>query len=133
MGRQEKEGKKKKGFFSQFMVPREENIEHLVFRQKIPDFFDDRLTEDQLEKFLHHYDVCKECREEVSIQFLIHVALSRIEAGEAINLPNEMNTFVAAQRKKLVRRERFAHLTYLIETFTLVAIVFALICFVQYL
>ena len=98
----------------------QENI-HRAFEGKIPDFFADELTNRELEDFLAHYDECRECRDELSIQYLIHTGLARLETGEVFNLQKELAAYVALERGRLLRRERNVKLTALYELFTLLA------------
>ena len=98
----------------------QENI-HRAFEGKIPDFFADQLTNRELEDFLAHYDEYRECRDELSIQYLIHTGLARLETGEVFNLQKELAAYVALERGRLFRRERNVKLTALYELFTLLA------------
>lgn len=90
-------------------------------RGKDPGFFADQLTNRELEDFLAHYDECRECRDELSIQYLIHTGLARLETGEVFNLQKELAAYVALERGRLFRRERNVKLTALYELFTLLA------------
>lgn len=100
--------------------PQQEDI-HKTFESRIPEFFADELTNRELEDFLEHYDTCGMCRDELSIQYLIHAGLPRLETGEAFNLQKELGAYVRLQRGRLERRERRVKLTALYEVFTLAA------------
>ena len=98
-------------------TPREDV--HKVFESQIPLFFADELTNRELEKFLDHYEVCADCRDELSVQYLIHAGLERLETGEAFNLQQELGNFVETQRTRLWRRDRRGKLTAAYEILTL--------------
>lgn len=90
-----------------------------MFESQIPLFFADELTNRELEKFLDHYEVCADCRDELSVQYLIHAGLERLETGEAFNLQQELGNFVETQRTRLWRRDRRGKLTAAYEILTL--------------
>ena len=94
--------------------------EHRLFISDIPAFFDDSLGDPELRNFLQHYDSCSECRDEVSIHYLIHEGLARVESGTAFNCEREMNEYLDAERTRLLRRECFTRLTFGVEIFTVV-------------
>lgn len=52
----------------------------------IPAFLQDELYGKELEDFIEHIEGCPECKEELSIQFLVSEGLERLEAGNNFNL-----------------------------------------------
>ena len=58
--------------------------------KKIPYFLQDELDGDGLEEFLEHVETCPECKEELSIQFLVTEGLERLESGNNFNLQKEL-------------------------------------------
>ena len=58
--------------------------------KKIPYFLQDELDGSKLEEFVQHVDTCPECREELSIQFLVAEGLERLEKGNNFNLQQEL-------------------------------------------
>ena len=46
----------------------------------IPLFLRDDLDTDDLREFMEHIDKCEECREELSIQFLVQEGMARLES-----------------------------------------------------
>lgn len=109
----------------------DDNI-HKRFDALIPAFFDDRLSPGQLSRFLHHYDTCAECREELSIQLLISQGLARMESGEAFNLEEELDACVEKERIRLERRQRAARLAAFYEIMTLSAFAAAVIFYIMF-
>ena len=49
--------------------------------KKIPSFLQDELDGSRLEEFIAHVENCAECKEELSIQFLVAEGLERLEQG----------------------------------------------------
>ena len=58
--------------------------------KKIPYFLQDELDGSKLEEFLEHIENCPECKEELSIQFLVSEGLERLEKGNNFNLQKEL-------------------------------------------
>lgn len=52
----------------------------------IPSFLNDELDGDDLADFLEHIEECSECKEELSIQFLVSEGLEQLEQGNNFNL-----------------------------------------------
>ncbi len=91
----------------------------------IPLFLKDDLDTDDLREFLEHIEQCGECREELSIQFLVRVGLSRLEAGNVFDLKNELDYRMDEAEHVLWMRENMQRLLYLLEG--LVALVSAVL------
>lgn len=58
--------------------------------KKIPSFLQDELDGSKLEEFVEHVETCPECKEELSIQFLVAEGLERLEGGNNFNLQEEL-------------------------------------------
>lgn len=58
--------------------------------KKIPYFLQDELDGSKLEEFVEHVETCPECKEELSIQFLVAEGLERLESGNNFNLQDEL-------------------------------------------
>ena len=58
--------------------------------KKIPYFLQDELDGSRLKEFVEHINACSECREELSIQFLVSEGLERLEEGNNFNLQEEL-------------------------------------------
>lgn len=54
--------------------------------KKIPSFLNDELDGDDLAEFVEHIEACPECKEELSIQFLVAEGLEQLEQGNNFNL-----------------------------------------------
>ena len=90
----------------------------------IPQFLDDDLDNQDLSDFLDHIDNCPECKEELTIQFLVRVGMQRLEDGNTINLVKELDRELAEAKKKMHRRKTLVLISYVLEI--AVAAMFAL-------
>lgn len=54
--------------------------------KKIPSFLNDELDGYDLAEFVEHIEECPECKEELSIQFLVAEGLEQLEQGNNFNL-----------------------------------------------
>ena len=97
------------------------------FEKKIPDFLADRLGNSDLTEFLEHFDHCAECREELSIQFLVSEGMPRLETGANFHLQNELSQVIAAARSKAGVRKRLAILAYSVEFAALTVMLLAVL------
>ncbi|MBO6196905.1 MAG: zf-HC2 domain-containing protein [Butyrivibrio sp.] len=90
----------------------------------IPQFLDDDLDNQDLADFLDHIDNCPECKEELTIQFLVRVGMQRLEDGNTFNLVKELERELADAKKKMHRRKTLVLISYILEI--AVAALFAL-------
>lgn len=73
----------------------------------IPKFIKNECTQAEEEMLLAHIKTCPDCKEELTIQFLLDEGLNRLEAGESFDLNAELEKRLAAreQEKKMQPRE----------------------------
>ena len=90
----------------------------------IPQFLDDDLDNQDLSDFLDHIDNCPECKEELTIQFLVRVGMQRLEDGNTFNLAKELERELTEAKKKMHRRKTLVLISYVLEI--TVAALFAL-------
>lgn len=91
----------------------------------IPQFLDDDLDNQDLSDFLDHIDSCPECKEELTIQFLVRVGMQRLEDGNTFNLAQELERELADAKRKMHRRKTLVLVSYVLEIS--VAALFALV------
>ena len=99
-------------------------IECKQMEKLIPQFLDDDLDNQDLADFLDHIDNCPECKEELTIQFLVRVGMQRLEDGNTFNLVKELERELADAKKKMHRRKTLVLISYILEI--AVAALFAL-------
>lgn len=76
----------------------------------IPSYLRDDLDTDELASFLEHIDSCPDCKEELSIQFLIKEGLSSLSTGDSYDLQSAMEDKVLKSRKAIDIHERLFRL-----------------------
>lgn len=81
----------------------------------IPSFLEDDLSNKDLEHFLDHMDSCPDCREELTIQFLVLAGMKRLEDGNTFNLKKELDTMLRDARKKLKVRRYLVAVSLILE------------------
>lgn len=57
---------------------------------KIPEFINRKMEYRDLVKFLEHIETCENCKEELTIQFLVAEGMARLEEGSAFDLQKEL-------------------------------------------
>ena len=108
-------------------------MDHKTFEKLIPDFLRDRLDNRTEREFLDHYDHCRSCREELSIQFLVYAGLPKLETGETFHLQNELSGRIEQARETNLRRRRLGSAAVVLEILTLTAVGTCLILWMAYL
>lgn len=81
----------------------------------IPLFLDDDLDNHDLSAFLDHIDSCPECKEELTIQFLVKVGMRRLEDGNTFNLASELESMLRDARRKLRYRKSLLYISFALE------------------
>lgn len=81
----------------------------------IPQFLDDDLDNQDLADFLAHVEHCPECKEELTIQFLVRVGMQRLEDGNTFNLTKELEKELSDAKKKLHVRKYLVITSYALE------------------
>ncbi|MBQ9589981.1 MAG: zf-HC2 domain-containing protein [Butyrivibrio sp.] len=72
--------------------------------KRIQQFLDDDLDNRELADFLNHIESCPECKEELTIQFLVKVGMQRLEDGNTFNLKKELDFLLKDACKRLKTR-----------------------------
>ncbi|MGN0132784.1 MAG: anti-sigma factor family protein [Lachnospiraceae bacterium] len=73
--------------------------------KQIPLFLKDSLDEESLAEFINHIKQCKECEEELAIQYLTVEGLARLEEGASFLLDDEL-TIKIGQADRRIRINR---------------------------
>ena len=93
----------------------------------IPVFLEDDLDTDDLREFMEHIEECGECKEELSIQFLVAEGLERLEAGNNFNLQKALATRLLDARHQIKVRQILLQTLLCLEVAVGAAILIALI------
>lgn len=94
--------------------------------KKIPSFLQDELDGSKLEEFVEHVESCPECKEELSIQFLVAEGLERLEGGNNFNLQEELLRKLEDAQHRISIHRILWHTLMCLEAAVAVAIVIAL-------
>ncbi|WP_022775512.1 zf-HC2 domain-containing protein [Butyrivibrio sp. AE2015] len=89
----------------------------------IPLFLDDDLDNKDLAEFIEHIDNCPECKEELTIQFLVKTGMQRLEDGNTFNLKQELLILIKDAKKRLKFRRNLFLLSILLELAVVVLVV----------
>ncbi len=85
------------------------------FEWLIPDFIEKKLDYLSLKRFSEHMEQCENCKEELTIQFLVTEGIQRLEDGGAFDLQKELNQRLGEARYRLKIHGRFIKLGYIME------------------
>ena len=86
----------------------------------IPLFLEDDLDNKELAEFISHIDSCPECKEELTIQFLVRTGMQRLEDGNTFNLKKELLILIKDAKKRLRLRKQLLFVSYMLELMGLV-------------
>lgn len=89
----------------------------------IPSFLEDDLETEDLRDFMEHMEGCKDCREELSIQFLVTEGMARLESGNVFDLNRELKGRLENAGHDLRIRENMKRLLYALEGLVVVALI----------
>ncbi len=78
-------------------------------------FLDDDLDNKELSDFLNHIENCPECREELTIQFLVKEGMQRLESGNTFNLKLELELMLKDARRRLKMRKTLVFVSLFLE------------------
>ena len=89
----------------------------------IPLFLEDDLDTEDFHDFMEHIEKCSECKEELSIQFLVSEGMARLETGNVFDLQNELTVRIENAEHALKIRENMKWLLFMLEGFVSVLLI----------
>ncbi len=89
----------------------------------IPAFLEDELDTEDLHEFMEHIEKCEDCKEELSIQFLVSEGMARLETGNVFDLQNELEAQIDNAEHNLKTRENMKWLLFMLEGFVVVLLI----------
>lgn len=89
----------------------------------IPAFLNHELNSRELKSFMNHIMSCEDCKEELSIQFLIQEGLASLEDGTSFDLQNELDWMIEDAKRRLKIRRGFHFFVYAMEILAIITIV----------
>lgn len=107
-----------------------EKLQCIHATKMIPAFIVGELSCRELERFMEHMEECENCKEELSIQFLVEVGLNSLEAGNTFDLQEELNTALEEARRKVKIYQFFHHGLFILECIGIAAVLLLAVLFV---
>lgn len=95
--------------------------------KRIPLFLEDELETEELREFMEHIQQCSECKEELSIQFLVSEGMARLETGSVFDLQNELKKQMEDAKHTLHFRENLKWMLFALEGLVVLAIIIILV------
>ena len=97
------------------------------FEKIIPDFLTQEMDFRTMKKFIEHMDTCKECHEELAIQFLVAEGMQHLEDGDAFDLQRELDIRRVEAENRVKYHSLFLYLGAGLELIVISAIVGVLV------
>lgn len=91
-------------------------------RKLITPFIEDKLKERELKDFIDHIGQCPECKEELSIQFLVTEGLSQLEESSSFDIQGRLEEKLKKGRRSFLAGKRMIWLMYLCEIAAILAV-----------
>lgn len=79
-----------------------------IVQRLIPPFLAGNLKGKKLLAFAEHIEKCKDCKEELTIQYLSSEGIARLEEGKTFDLERELQEYMNNAIRKQKRRKYFA-------------------------
>ena len=91
--------------------------------RKISDFLDHNLNSRELKSFIEHVSHCEDCKEELSIQFLVQEGMARLEDGSTFDLQSELDRLLEDGERKMLFYRWLHYFVYGVEIAAIIAII----------
>ena len=98
----------------------------------IKPFLKDDLDTEDLRDFLAHIETCEECKEELTIEFLVQEGVKRLETGNVFDLRKELDGCMNNADRNLKVREGMQWFYYVLIGLIVVAVA-AIVMLIIYL
>ncbi len=86
-------------------------------QKKIHSFIDDKLDSKDSLAFIEHIRNCPNCKEELSIEFLVITGLQRLDSAEAFDLQKELNDKIKVNEENALQRRKMSRIGFLFLVF----------------
>lgn len=96
-------------------------------QKNIAAFLNGELQGKDAERFLNHIENCEECKEELSIQYLVREGTARLEGGGSFDLSKDLDVLIADSYLAIKKSRRAAWVIYSLEFIALAAVIFILV------
>lgn len=89
----------------------------------IPAFLNKELSGRELNDFMEHISKCPECKEELSIQFLVLEGMASLQDGSTFDLQKKLDKQLEEARRKLKIRKGIHFLVYGLEILAIITMI----------
>ena len=96
-------------------------------QRNITAFLEEELQGRNAEKFLNHISQCSECKEELSIQYLVREGMARLEEGGSFDLSKDLDILIEQSYRSIKNRRIAAIFVYSLEALAIIAVIFILV------
>lgn len=96
-------------------------------QKSISAFLNGELQGREAEHFLDHIQECEECKEELSIQYLVKEGTARLEGGGNFDLSKDLDILIEDSYISIKKKRRAAFVVYTLEFIALIAVIFILV------
>ncbi|MBQ7766913.1 MAG: zf-HC2 domain-containing protein [Lachnospiraceae bacterium] len=79
-------------------------------QKNIHSFIDDQLDSKESLAFIEHIKKCPNCKEELSIEFLVVTGLQRLDDAEAFDLQRELEDKIKTNEENALRRKKMSRI-----------------------
>jgi len=93
------------------------------FEKLIPDFFEQKLDFLTLNRFNKHMKECPDCKEELTIRFLVLEGIQRLEEGDAFDLQKELKHHLDDADRKIKRHKHVLQMGEVLEMIAILVII----------
>lgn len=92
-------------------------------RKNINRFIEDGLEDNDLAQFIKHISECEECKEELSIQYLVTTGMKQLEEDSAFDLYGDLKEKMERATRRVQARKRAIAFMYVMETIAILAVI----------
>lgn len=103
------------------------NMDCKEVQRNITAFLDEELSGKTAEKFLDHISQCPECREELSIQYLVKEGMVRLEEGGSFDLSKDLDILISRSYRTIKNQRIAAIVIYSMEFIAILSVIFILV------
>ena len=93
-------------------------------RKNINRFIEDELEGKWLQEFMKHVTECEECKEELTIQYLVTEGMQHLEKNSTFDLQGQLEKKMESAARKVRSRKRAIVCMYVMETIAILAVIF---------
>ena len=93
------------------------------FEKLIPDYIAKKMNYLTLKRFSEHMDKCENCKEELTIKFLVTEGIQRLEDGRAFDLQAELNGRLNEAKKEIEKCGKLMRVGFTLKMIALLMLV----------